>query len=140
MEEGRGWNQSGLSVPNRTVPYIRPHDSLRLAFETIKSEPYMPPARYGTIYFASEILRFGSACGSTAFHLFDRQLEPYRIEHSHGKFGWVRLEYYSNRPLWSASIGTPIRFGSRPEIPSGEAIRLENARYGSVRFEDVWYG
>jgi hypothetical protein len=52
----------------------------------------------------------------------------------------VRLEYYSNRTLWSASIGTVIPFGSRSETPSGKAIRLENVRDGSVRFEDVWYG
>src|SRR5437762_1679105 len=52
----------------------------------------------------------------------------------------VRLVYYSKRTLSSASIGTPIRFGSRSKIPSGEAIRLANARYGSVRFEDVRYG
>ena len=52
----------------------------------------------------------------------------------------VRLVYYSNHTLSSVSIGTPIRFGSRSKIPSGEAIRLENARYGSVWFEDVRYG
>ena len=52
----------------------------------------------------------------------------------------VRLVYYSNRTLSSASIGTSIRFGSRSKISSGEAIRLANARYGSVRFEDVRYG
>ena len=35
---------------------------------------------------------------------------------------------------------TPIRFGSRSKIPSGKAIRLENAQYGSVRFDNVRYG
>ena len=52
----------------------------------------------------------------------------------------VRLVYYSNRTLSSANIETPIRFGSGSKIPSGEAIRLENAQYGSLRFEDVPYG
>ena len=37
-------------------------------------------------------------------------------------------------------IPPSIRFGSRSKIPSGEAIRLANVRYGSVRFEDVRYG
>ena len=37
-------------------------------------------------------------------------------------------------------IPLAIRFGSRSKIPSGEVIRFENARYGSVRLEDVRYG
>src|SRR5437762_10209383 len=52
----------------------------------------------------------------------------------------VWLVYYSKLTLSSVSIGTPIRFGSRSKFPSREAIRLANARYGSVRFEDVRYG
>src|SRR5436309_11057341 len=45
--------QTGLSVPKRTVPYIGPSDSVRLALDTFEREPYIPPVRYGTIYFAS---------------------------------------------------------------------------------------
>ena len=37
-------------------------------------------------------------------------------------------------------IPPSIRFGSRSKIPSGELIQLENARYGSVRLEDVRHG
>ena len=66
--------------------------------------------------------------------------EPNRTESSIPAVNSVRLVYYSNRTLSSASIETPIRFGSRSKIPSGEAIRLEIARYGSVRFENVRYG
>jgi len=42
----------------RTVHF--PSDSVRLALDTIEREPNIPPVRYGTIYFASGIWRFGS--------------------------------------------------------------------------------
>jgi len=47
-------------------PYIveREHwdpDSVRLALDTFEREPNIPPVRYGTVYFASGIWRFGSA-------------------------------------------------------------------------------
>src|SRR5439155_23815366 len=48
LEQGQ-W-QTGLSVPKRTVPYIGPSDSVRLALDTFEREPYIPPVRYGTIY------------------------------------------------------------------------------------------
>ena len=57
--------------------------------------------------------------------------EPNRTESSISAVNSVRLVYYSNRTLSSASIGTSIRFGSRSKISSREAIRLANARYGS---------
>ena len=55
------FEQTGLSVPCRTVPYIGPLDSVRLALDTIEREPYIPLVRYGTVYFASGKSRFGSA-------------------------------------------------------------------------------
>ena len=60
------------------------------------------------------------------------------------RFGTVRgctpsLPYIVGYPY--RTVHSPsIRFGSRSKIPSGEAIRLANVRYGSVRFEDVRYG
>src|SRR5947207_11393476 len=78
--------------------------------------------------------------GIKLHHLQPYIPEPNRTESSISAVNSVRLVYYSNRTLSSASIGTSIRFGSRSKIPSGEAIRLENTRYGSVRFEDVRYG
>src|SRR5436190_16972116 len=54
-------DQSGLSVSNRTVPYIPPLDSVRFALYSIEREPYIPLVWYSTIYFASGIweIRFG---------------------------------------------------------------------------------
>ena len=79
-------NQSGLTVPNRTVPYIPP--LIRFGSRSILSNASRTYPLYGTVRF---ILRAGYSDS-------------------------VRLVYYSNRTMSSASIGTPIRFGSRSKM------------------------
>jgi hypothetical protein len=128
-----------MSYPNRTVPCIRPHDLVLHVLEIIKCEPYIPPVwRYRTIYSATDILRL--------VWLAARRRSTYMVPNLNRLklrvlvVNSVPLEYYLNRTLWRASIGTPIRFRPRSEILSREAIWLENARYGPIRFDNVWCG